>query len=202
MRKKCAWRQLAHIAKSIHQVEGPAFGYPYPGQQFPTWSATVLAWLAWCGDDVDATGADATEIRAFGALAGEHANVLDEIRVPRLLHGDLWPFNVLIQRDADGPNIVAVLDNDRLSWGDPLADWTFHLLPRKASATARAAFWDAYGHPSQTASARFRDLVYEGLHAGNVLADVKRRRRDDLVPAVQESLHTVAVSLMSHVSTL
>lgn len=58
-----------------------------------------------------------------------------------------------------------MLDYDRASWGDPLADWTFHLLPRRAAPNVRALFWQEYGIPEQTARARFRALVYEGMLA-------------------------------------
>ncbi len=93
---------------------------------------------------------------------------------PRLLHGDLWLFNLLIQRTKDGPRIVGVLDADRGSWGDPLADWTFFLLSRRASPQEQALFWQEYGQPVAGPGALFREQVYKGLHQGKILSVARR----------------------------
>ena len=169
------WRELARLAKTINNVAGDVFGHPHPGRQFATWSLTMLDWLERVVHDIERAGLSAAEVRAILDRAHAATVVLDEITRPHLLHGDLWTFNVLIARDESGWRITAMLDCDRASWGDPLADWTFHLLPRRASPEALAIFWDEYGHPRETATSRFRDLVYEGMHAGNVLADCGRR---------------------------
>ncbi len=128
------WRELARIAGAISTVEGEAFGHPYPGRQFASWSATVLAWLERTARDAERAAVDANDIWAIRAIAAAHTVLLDEIARPRLCPGDLWTFNVLIDRSAAPPRITAVLDNDGYYWGDPLASWTMHLLPRRASA--------------------------------------------------------------------
>jgi len=48
-------------------------------------------------------------------------------RVPNLLHGDLWTFNLLVAHSNDRPAITGVLDTDRAWWGDPMADWIMFL---------------------------------------------------------------------------
>jgi hypothetical protein len=103
--------------------------------------------------------------------------------------------NILIERGPSGAHISAVLDSDRVSWGDPLADWTFYLLPRRASERMQAAFWDEYGRPATTWGARFRARVYEGLHLGNVLSELRRRGQTDLEPEVQSALRQTVVGL-------
>jgi hypothetical protein len=82
----------------------------------------------------------------------------------------LWWFNLLVRREEHGPRIVAVLDADRGSWGDPLADWTFFLLPRRATPREQSIFWQGYGQPAASPGAWFRVCVYEGLHAGKILS--------------------------------
>src|SRR5579872_4193594 len=84
------WRELARIAKTIHAVEGDAFGHPYPGRRFPTWSACVLDWLERIHHDIEHVGLDAAEVRTILACARANAAALDEITCPHLLHGDLW----------------------------------------------------------------------------------------------------------------
>jgi aminoglycoside phosphotransferase (APT) family kinase protein len=189
------WRQLAHIATSIHGVRGEVFGHPDPSRQFPTWSETALDWVSRSLADALRAGLDAGDLRELRDVAQTRADLLDEVTVPRLLHGDLWTMNILIERGPGGAHINAVLDSDRVSWGDPLADWTFYLLPRRASERMQAAFWDGYGRPAATLGVRFRAHVYEGLHLGNVLTEVRRRGRTDLEPPVQAELRQTVARL-------
>jgi len=57
-----------------------------------------------------------------------NTSLLDEIQTPHLLHGDLWTFNLLVERGVHAPVITGVLDFDRAWWGDPSADWIMFLL--------------------------------------------------------------------------
>jgi aminoglycoside phosphotransferase (APT) family kinase protein len=189
------WRELACIAKTIHSVAGETFGHPYPGRQFATWSATVLDWLERCARDVEREGLDAGLIRAVLDIARAHTLLLDEIERPCLAHGDLWSFNALMDRSADPPRIRAILDYDRAYWGDPLADWTFHLLPRRASPHVQAIFWEEYGAPDESPSARFRTLVYDGLHVGNAVSYAARRKLDGLAAHAPVMLEEVVAEL-------
>jgi fructosamine-3-kinase len=114
-------------------------------------------------------------LRQLLECACKWSAILDEIACPRLLHGDLWLFNLLIERTAEGPLIVGVLDADRGSWGDPLADWTFFLLERRATPQEQALFWKGYGgRPEGDPGTRLRSLIYQGLHHGKVLSVARR----------------------------
>jgi aminoglycoside phosphotransferase (APT) family kinase protein len=203
------WRELARILQTIHGVEGEAFGVPDPARQFPTWSATVLDWLARSLADAQRAGLDTENIQRLRELAQARPDLLDEISVPRLLHGDLWPVNILVERGERGESgesgesgergarISAVLDSDRVSWGDPLADWTFYLLPRRTTERIQAIFWDEYGARETTLGARFRAGVYEGLHISNVLSDMRRNGRMDLEPQSQGELRAIVAALQA-----
>jgi aminoglycoside phosphotransferase (APT) family kinase protein len=61
-------------------------------------------------DEVAATAAS-----AYGAL--------DEVTVPRLVHFDLWPGNILVDRADGAVRIGGLIDGERMFWGDPLADF-------------------------------------------------------------------------------
>jgi aminoglycoside phosphotransferase (APT) family kinase protein len=60
---------------------------------------------------------------------------------PRLVHGDYRLDNLIVARDA--PKIVAVLDWELSTLGDPLADFTYHLMawhmPHSESAAGTAS---------------------------------------------------------------
>jgi hypothetical protein len=182
------WRELATLFYTLTTVEGDAFGHPSPGRQHSTWSATVLAWLERTAQDAERAAVDANHILAIREIAAAHTTLLDEITCPRLCPGDLWTFNVLIDRGADPPRITAVLDNDGYYWGDPLASWTMHLLPRRASAHIQQIFWEVFGKPDETLGQRFRAHVYNGMHQGNVLAYTARRGPKEHFPRVQAAL--------------
>ena len=172
------WRQFGRLVQAISSVQGEAFGLVQAGPQFPTWSLTLLDWLERTIADADHSSLDTALLCRLRKLVRDHTCFLDEIRCPRLLHGDLWLFNLLIQRTKDGPRIVGVLDADRGSWGDPLADWTFYLLPRRASPQEQALFWQEYGQPAGGPGALFRAQVYKGLHQGKILSVARRDRNE------------------------
>jgi aminoglycoside phosphotransferase (APT) family kinase protein len=194
-------RQMACIAITIHAVRGERFGAPWPGRSFATWSEMVRDWLERAIADAEGLGLETGPLRRGLARAEARAEALDTmVRTPRLLHGDLWPFNLLIAReeaegvadgtadDGSGTHITAVLDYDRALWGDPLMDWTFHLLPRKATPREQAAFWEAYGPLHDDAETRFRVALYEVCHIAHMLAALRRQGRENRLPGAYTTL--------------
>ncbi|GAC1363471.1 MAG: hypothetical protein NVS2B12_11660 [Ktedonobacteraceae bacterium] len=186
------WRQLGAIARTIHAVVGPAFGALYAGEQYATWSQAVIDGFAVTIRDLeDRAGLDASDLRSVQDIARTHTAYLDEIAQPRLRHGDLWTVNILVKRDAEGPRISAVLDADRASWGDPLADWTLFLLQLHRPAGSEA-FWDAYGRPEHSTSWRIRDLIYYCQHLGAARLEC---HRDHKIEAVQRSYRDIGQAI-------
>ena len=186
------WRQFGQLVKAISSVQGEAFGLVQYGAQFPTWSLTLIHWLESTIHDTENSSLDTTLLCRLLEIVRDNSAFLDEITRPRLLHGDLWLFNLLIQRAKDGPRIVGVLDADRGSWGDPLADWTFFLLSRRASPQEQALFWQEYGQPVAGPGAMFRAQVYRGLHQGKILSVA---RRDGNERAVNRAYRALADAL-------
>jgi hypothetical protein len=144
------------------------------GPQYTSWSLALLDWLERTIADAQHSCLETARLRQLLELAREYSAILDEIACPRLLHGDLWLFNLLVERTMEGPRIVGVLDADRGSWGDPLADWTFFLLERRASPQEQALFWQGYGRQEAAFGVRLRKLVYQGLHQGKILSVARR----------------------------
>lgn len=166
-------------------MKGEAFG-SLSSPQFPTWSGAFLTWLSDLAQDIQNAGLEADDLKTVLDIARAHTVLLDEVTQPSLLHGDLWTVNILVKRGASGPRITAVLDSDRTSWGDPLADWTIFLLRFNAPPEA-AAFWETYGEPESNPGDDFRKLVYQARYIGGARlehhrhqhpASVKRSYRD------------------------
>ncbi|UCM88741.1 phosphotransferase family protein [Streptomyces marincola] len=113
-------RDLGVLAGRLHGVAGPRFGYP--GGAVPAangWRGTFLAMLAAVLADAERFAVPlpvpADRVRALAEAA---APALDEVAVPSVVHFDLWEGNVLL---ADGA-ISALIDGERMMWGDPLAE--------------------------------------------------------------------------------
>ena len=153
------WRELAGILRRVHATPAPHFGYPRPERPRCRWSDFMLGAIEGLIGDVSRLGLPETEARAWFAVAVQGAAALDEIASPRVLHGDPWPKNVLIRRDAAGapPRIVALLDHERGLFGDPLAEWVFN------GWDFPPVFWEAYGARPSGATAEIRASVYRGM---------------------------------------
>jgi aminoglycoside phosphotransferase (APT) family kinase protein len=192
------WDQFGRVTKTIHATAGAAFGGPHPLPEFPTWSQAVVYRLERALDAMAATRLDLADMTAVLDIVRRNPAPLDAIRRPRLLHGDLWLFNILIERGAGDPRISGVLDADRAWWGDPLADWTMFVLAKSASPETQPLhdrFWDAYGRPEATPAGAFRAAVYEALNIGLALPWAARHDDEDTVRMGQRDLRAAAASL-------
>ncbi|WP_158548174.1 phosphotransferase family protein [Desertihabitans brevis] len=135
------WEQLGALLARVHAVGGSTYGRP-GGPGSATWSQELGRRFALLGLDLERAGLPAAGVRRCVELVSWWTDRLDE-RPPRLLHGDLGPGNVLVA----GPHrldVVGVVDNDRVWWGDPPADWTWYLVERRRPAQ-QDAFWSGYG---------------------------------------------------------
>ncbi len=194
--KKALWRQLGNIARKIHAVQGHHFGNAILDAHSSSWSLTVMDWLTSIIRDLEEIRLDATDVRSLLAIAQTNQRLLDEITRPQLLHGDLWTVNILVSRGQEGPQIVAVLDSDRTSWGDPMADWTMFLLQRNAGTEADA-FWETYGQPEMRLEAQCRTLIYQGRYVGGARLEQHRLHHHETVKRSYQDMQTVIEALRS-----
>ncbi len=189
------WRQLGSITRTIHSIEGPAFGTLYPGPQYKRWSQAVIAGLAESIHGLEEHARlDASDLRVVQEIAHTNAVYLDEIERPQLCHGDLWTINILVKHTAEGPRISAVLDADGASWGDPLADWTIFLLQLHEPAGSEA-FWEAYGQPEYSKSWHVRDLIYYCHHLGGARLECWHNHVYEAVQRSYRDIQTAIVEL-------
>lgn len=189
------WRQLGSVTKKIHAVQGDHFGNTI-NASFSAWSTAVVDWLTTIVCDLEEARLDATDVKDLLTIVQANRRFLDEITHPRLLHGDLWTVNILVARGEDGPRIVAVLDSDRTSWGDPMADWTVFLLHRHAG-TEVDAFWETYGPPEKSLGARVRMLIYQGRYIGGIRLEHHRLRHNETVRHSYQDMQTIIEELRS-----
>ncbi|KIH97653.1 aminoglycoside phosphotransferase [Streptomonospora alba] len=170
--------QMGEIARRIHDVCGAHFG-PVGGPGFANWSEAFLAALEDAAADIDDAGLDSADLRRVIAVTDKHRAVLDEVTQPRLLHGDLWTVNVMLDPDAAEPQITGVFDCDRTLWGDPAADWTIYMATRRRGGE-REAFWQTYGQLPDTPASRWRQLVYTARHISAIRLERHRTGHGDV----------------------
>ncbi len=167
------YRQLGAVTRAVHEVRGDRFGRVH-GPGFAIWSEALADRFRTLARDYDEAGLDSEWVHRLAAAIGVHRAALDEVAEPRLLHGDLWRLNILIDPGQDEPTITGILDCDAASWGDPLADWTIHRVRQKAG-TEVDAFWETYGHPATDAAAAVRDLFYQARNLIGTRLDIHRQ---------------------------
>lgn len=188
------YRQLGAITRSIHDVHGERFGR-VAGPGHDTWSQSLISQFeAMAADQLDA-GLDPDGCRRIVDLARRHRAVLDDIPGPRLLHGDLWTLNILIDAAAAEPTITGVLDSDSARWGDPLGDVTLDRV-RHLPTVEQNAFFTGYGTPVSTVGTQLREQFYRARHLIGSQLDIQRRRMNFAeIPAIHWDLTDVLTSL-------
>jgi len=189
-RRASFFRALGAITRTAHSVRGEEFGR-VAGPTWPTWSAATVVHLLDLAADLDDLGGDGTEIRRVADAAERYADDLDELSVPRLLHGDLWLLNVLVADNADDA-ITGVLDHDSAAWGDPAGDWTLQKI-REGAGTERDAFWETYGPPPDSSPAR--TLFARAATLAATRLDVQRRGILEQIPRHHWDLAPVLAQL-------
>ena len=189
------WEQFGNILKQVHTVQGEAFGLPLPGLLFPTWSQFVIERLERTLRTARENRLDIPHFASLLEFIRAHPQPLDEIQVPRLLHGDLWLFNILILRGEEGPFIAGILDADRAWWGDPLADWTMFILAHTDKEEGHSRFWQAYGTPEELPGSKFRVNVYDAMHAATAFIWASKHQDEGTVTKARGTLGEVADAL-------
>jgi aminoglycoside phosphotransferase (APT) family kinase protein len=160
------FRQLGEISARIHSVRGGRFG-PVARPGHATWSDAVVAALQAIIADLDELALPADDVRELLEIAVRGREILDAVREPRLLHGDLWTINVMVAEHAPELTVTGLFDCDRVTWGDPESDWAIYRASGRPG-TERDAFWDGYGPLDPGPQARWRRGLYEARNIASL----------------------------------
>jgi aminoglycoside phosphotransferase (APT) family kinase protein len=126
-------RQLGAAVAQLHTVSGERYGYPLRDSATwqPTWRDAFFTML----DDIlaDATRLGTELPEPPGAIAARlsrHAEALDAVDRPALVHFDLWDGNIFIHPTPDGWQLSGLIDGERAFYGDPYAEFVSMALFR------------------------------------------------------------------------
>jgi aminoglycoside phosphotransferase (APT) family kinase protein len=193
------WRQCGEIVKQIHETTGERFGYPYPGRSFAHWSDVVLDRFSRIARSLRGYHIEISHFSTISEIVSSAQSVLDDIRTPRLLHGDLWTFNLLVTRKNGKPFITGVLDTERAWWGDPLVDWIMFLLSIRSEErywqSRLAAFYSGYGTLGENETTQFRQEVYKAMHVGSSAVWATRHGNQEDIQRAHQDLSRIAMVL-------
>ncbi|GAA4440515.1 phosphotransferase family protein [Phytohabitans houttuyneae] len=117
--------QVAGLTARLHTITGSRYGYPLRDSR--SWQPT---WRGAFGAMVDDLLADAARLdkplpappERIGTLMRRHADSLDEVTRPALVHFDLWDGNVFVAQGPNGWEVTGFIDGERAFYGDPLAE--------------------------------------------------------------------------------
>lgn len=186
------FRQFGVVARRLHDVAGPAFG-PVAGPWRKTWSEHIVWYFRTAAGDVHEAGHDARNVWRLAEAAERFSAVLDEVAEPRLLHGDGWTANFLVDPESADLTLTGVCDWDRAEWGDPLADWAIQRAMLRPGSE-RDTFWEGYGQPRPSADG-VRQRFYRARHVVGLLLDHLRAGHADQIAATYEELGDISDGL-------
>lgn len=152
------WKQLGAFAGILHNSSGERFGYPAPGKSFNRWSRFVADNVEGMVEDCRRLDVLCEEVEVYRRNMPHFLQLLDQVDIAKLLHGDLWPRNVIIDGVGADIHIKAVIDGERAFWGDPVSDWVLILYG------VPEAFWQGYGENLLKASDPACISIYKGMY--------------------------------------
>lgn len=168
------WYEVGTIAKQICSITSKEFGPPPPAAQFETWGGYLMAYLTGLQTDMKEMGYTYSQVDGFIDLFGNHMELLNNIKTPRLVHGDLWEKNILISKKGGNWRVTGILDSERAYWGDEISEWIHTFIKVSPS------YWEGYGELFEPENREIRRLLYRG--SDHVMAATECRLRDEKDP--------------------
>lgn len=116
------YRQVGAYMKKIHSITNNGFGrvsYILSGKSYDTWYEYLIAEVEDITGRLEKLEAlTEKEIENIKSVYNNNKSILDLVTTPKLVHSDLWEGNVLVEKNDDKYNVVAIIDSDRAIFGD------------------------------------------------------------------------------------
>ena len=154
-RRAIVEQTVGSYLRQINAISGPYFGYPVQASRgYKSWRQAFLAMFEDLLQDGVEKGVELPI--AYDTLRRQveaAAPALDDVRIPQLVHWDLWDGNIFVEPKTG--LITGLIDFERALWGDPLMEFQYRTLE------VSPAFESGYGASLLDApSARTRRTLY------------------------------------------
>ena len=110
-----------HISK-LHSITSEKFGRVYDVSEdngFSLWSEYLIDEVSKLSNKIRKFNIfDEEQLELFKSCIYKYKEILDEVKTPHLVHGDLWAGNILVENKNNNFNIAAIIDADRAIFGD------------------------------------------------------------------------------------
>ena len=130
-------RRVGELNRRINRIQAPAFGLPgQPAYQGTEWYPVFRRMVELGVSDAAARDIDLkiSTGELFEKLEKDQ-EIFQEVRIPRLLHWDLWEGNVFVENGE----VTGLIDWERSLWADPLMEVGFRTYKDTS------AFMEGYG---------------------------------------------------------
>jgi hypothetical protein len=197
------WRQAGVLTRSIHGVQSEVFGGAgktedsggasryETGIQRSRWSEILRADAEGLVEDACHFDLESEIFDQLLAAIVKHADVLDRIETPALIHSDLGPRHIFVEPDGNrGYRICGLIDLEFGRFADPLSESLIvNMALDPPEPSFQAAFWQGYGPITIAPGKDVRALIYEAVALGWFITDLARLGRHEEIPPVAESLN-------------
>lgn len=169
------WRKIGILLRRLQQIAAPWFGTPDGRKQFFDWVAMVAHDAAGLLADAERAGLPLEPFRALNALVQRHAAELAAIERPRIVHSDLIPRHIFVERGDAGWQITGVIDWEYGRYADPCSEGLLlDMIDRREDDPDRIAFLEGYGPFDSSPAAATRRKIYRGITLGWGTTDAVR----------------------------
>ncbi|GAB2758739.1 phosphotransferase family protein [Streptomyces bullii] len=207
--ERCALRaELGRQTARLHDLTGPGFGYPSGalGPLAPDWRTAFSTMFQAVLDDArQYRPALPRPLDAIAHTARAAYDALDEVATPRLVHFDLWPGNILVDRSRGEARIGGLIDGERMFWGDPLAEFVSLALldDIRRDETFLAGYRQAGGRARFAPAACLRLALYRAyLYLIMLTETVPRAVGEDHERWVRDAVAPELVSALDEIDDL
>ncbi len=140
IKSKLSQKQNDHLkyktgvyAAQINSIIGNYFGYftDLKKSYNKSWKNTFVNMIKNVLDDgIELNAKIPQSPKDIMKLIENNATVLEDVKVPQLVHWDLWEGNIfIIKQEQEKCSIEGIIDCERALWGDPLIEYEFMHAP-------------------------------------------------------------------------
>lgn len=159
--RRAIWREIGAFVNRLHQIRGHRFGAPAWGPGFDRWRDLIHHDLVGICADAQRYELPMQPFARLAATVEQYPGLFDRVTEPRLIHSDLAPAHIFIDRPGDRWQFSGVIDLEFGRFADPLSEslWADEAWADEPDEM-RDAFQEGYGPLSPPTGDRHRRIAF------------------------------------------